>query len=236
MAIVQRNIQIKASPQEVMALLSDASRWPDWYPGMTEIDIAAPFPEEGGKVAFKVKSAGVSMLITETVLDYQPEKLQLLKMDGILSGHARWELSPEGDGTRLTTTFDYALPGGVFGKIADALGRFVDIGNVHDEKPGRGPLAQIGDGALDAAGPEIGGLNTQIVQCLAHNAFGIAILDIDHGERRGLCYGEARLGGCVVGIVVAHCPVAPLPAPLPWSRMAEPVVPDPEEVFVLPAL
>lgn len=121
MAIVQRNIQIKASPQEVMALLSDASRWPDWYPGMTEIDITGPFPEEGGKVAFKVKSAGVSMLITETVLDYQPEKLQLLKMDGILSGHARWELSPEGDGTRLTTTFDYALPGGVFGKIADAL-------------------------------------------------------------------------------------------------------------------
>jgi hypothetical protein len=49
------------------ALLSDASRWPDWYPGMTEIDVAPPFPEEGGKVAFKVKSAGVSMAITETV-------------------------------------------------------------------------------------------------------------------------------------------------------------------------
>jgi Polyketide cyclase / dehydrase and lipid transport len=66
MAIVQRNVQIKASPQEAMALLSDASRWPDWYPGMTEIDIAAPFPDEGGKVAFKVKSAGMSMSITET--------------------------------------------------------------------------------------------------------------------------------------------------------------------------
>ena len=45
MAIVQRNVQIKASPQETMALLSNASRWPDWYPGMTEIDIAAPFPD-----------------------------------------------------------------------------------------------------------------------------------------------------------------------------------------------
>jgi hypothetical protein len=31
------------------------------------------------------------------------------------------QLTPEGDGTRLTTTFDYALPGGVFGTIADAL-------------------------------------------------------------------------------------------------------------------
>lgn len=121
MAIVQRNVQIKASPQETMALLSDASRWPDWYPGMTEIDVAAPFPEEGGKVAFKVKSAGMSMPISETVLDYQPDKLQLFQMEGMLSGRARWELTPEGDGTRLTTTFDYALPAGVLGKLADAL-------------------------------------------------------------------------------------------------------------------
>jgi uncharacterized membrane protein len=42
-------------------------------------------------------------------------------MDGMLSGRARWELTPEGDETRLTTTFDYALPGGVLGKIADAI-------------------------------------------------------------------------------------------------------------------
>jgi uncharacterized protein YndB with AHSA1/START domain len=121
MAVVQRTVQIKASPQETMALLSDASRWPDWYPGMTELNVAAPFPEEGGKVAFKVKSAGMSMPITETVLDYQPGRLQLFQMEGTLSGRARWELTPEGDATRLTTTFDYALPGGVFGKFADAL-------------------------------------------------------------------------------------------------------------------
>ena len=121
MAIVQRNVQIKASPQETMALLSDASRWPEWYPGMTQTSITAPYPDEGGKVAFKVKSAGMSMPITETVLDYQPGKLQLFQIEGMMSGRARWELTPEGDGTRLTTMFDYTLPGGVFGKIADAL-------------------------------------------------------------------------------------------------------------------
>jgi uncharacterized protein YndB with AHSA1/START domain len=121
MAIVQRNVQIKASPQETMALLSDASRWPEWYPGLMEPNITAPYPEEGGKVAFKVKSAGLSMPITETVLDYQPGKLQLFQIEGMMSGRARWELTPERDGTRLTTMFDYTLPGGVFGKIADAL-------------------------------------------------------------------------------------------------------------------
>jgi uncharacterized membrane protein len=121
MAIVQRNIQVKASPQETMARLSEASRWPDWYPGMTAIEIVAPFPEAGGKVSFKVKSAGLSMPIRETVLEYQPDKLQLLQMEGMLSGRARWEVTPDGDGARLTTTFDYALPGGVLGKVADAL-------------------------------------------------------------------------------------------------------------------
>ena len=104
-----------------MAFLSDAGRWPDWYPGLTEIQVVEPFPEKGGKVSFKVKSAGMSMGITETVLDYRPGKLQVFQMEGMLSGQARWEVAPDGDGTVLTTTFDYTLPGGVFGRIADAL-------------------------------------------------------------------------------------------------------------------
>ena len=41
--------------------------------------------------------------------------------EGMLSGRARWELTPQDKGTRLTTTFDYALAGGAFGRIADAL-------------------------------------------------------------------------------------------------------------------
>ena len=121
MAVVQREVRVMTSPSETMALLADAARWPEWYPGMSAVDITAPFPEVGGRVAFKVRSAGLSMPITETVLDYQPGKLQLLEMAGMLSGRARWELNPEGDGTRLVTTFDYTLPGGVLGKLADAL-------------------------------------------------------------------------------------------------------------------
>lgn len=121
MAIVKRKIQINASPQATMTLLSDASRWPSWYPGMTSIDIMAPFPEKGGRVTFKVKSAGLSMPVTETVVDYQPGGLHVLEMEGMLRGRARWELTSDGAGSLLTTTFDYSLPGGVIGKVADAV-------------------------------------------------------------------------------------------------------------------
>jgi uncharacterized protein YndB with AHSA1/START domain len=121
MTIVQRSILINASPEATMAALSDAHRWPEWYPGMTQIQVDNPFPEKGGKVTFTVKSGPISFQITETVLDYQPGKLQVLQMEGMMSGKATWEVTPEGDGTRLSTTFDYTLPGGALGNIADTL-------------------------------------------------------------------------------------------------------------------
>ena len=121
MAVITRNVQIDASPLVTMELLSDASRWPDWYPGMTSISVSPPFPDVGGEVTFGVKSAGLTMSIQETVVGYQPGKLQHLEMEGMLRGLARWDLTPEGDGTRLTTTFDYSLPGGPIGWLADAL-------------------------------------------------------------------------------------------------------------------
>src|SRR4051794_12496750 len=121
MAIVQRNVQIKASPQDTMALLERCQPLAGLVSGHDGDRHRRSLPRRRGKVTFKVKSAGMSMPITETVLDYRPGELQLLQMDGMLSGRARWELTAEGDGTRLTTTFDYALPGGALGKIADAL-------------------------------------------------------------------------------------------------------------------
>jgi hypothetical protein len=42
-------------------------------------------------------------------------------MKGGLTGRARREFTPDGDGTRLATPFDYALSGGVFGRIVDPL-------------------------------------------------------------------------------------------------------------------
>ena len=63
---------------------------------MTEIDVAAPFPEQGGKVVFKVESAGMTSQITETVLDYQPDKLQLLQMEGMLLGARSLGADPGG--------------------------------------------------------------------------------------------------------------------------------------------
>lgn len=121
MALIKRDVKIAAAAQAVMDVLDDAGRWPDWYPGMTSIDVSGWSPDVGGKVAFTVKSAGLTMAIKETVVGYEPGRLQHLEMEGALRGLARWDLTSEGEGTRLTTTFDYSLPGGPIGWLADAL-------------------------------------------------------------------------------------------------------------------
>jgi hypothetical protein len=52
------------------------ARTPRWRTYNAEsIHQSGRFPEKGGKVAFKVRSAGVSIQTTETVLEYQPAKL-----------------------------------------------------------------------------------------------------------------------------------------------------------------
>ena len=79
MAIVKRSVKVNASSQETMALLSDARRWPEWYPGMTDLNLTAPFPEAGGKVAFKAKSGGIAVPITETVLEYQSDSCRFFR-------------------------------------------------------------------------------------------------------------------------------------------------------------
>ena len=121
MALITRSVKVDAAPRATMELLGDASRWPDWYPGMTSIDVSAWSPDVGGTVAFTVRSAGLTMAIKETVVAYQPGRLQHLEMEGALRGLARWDLTQEGEGTRLTTMFDYSLPGGPIGWLADAL-------------------------------------------------------------------------------------------------------------------
>lgn len=121
MTIVQHSILIQDSPENIMATLIDARRWPEWYPGMTQASPDNRFPEKGGKVTFTTKSGIASFQVTETVLDYQPAKLHAFQIEGMMSGNARWELTPEGATTRLNTTFDYTLMGGPLGQIMDTL-------------------------------------------------------------------------------------------------------------------
>lgn len=121
MTTLERSIVINATTDEVDAVTLDGNRFPEWYAGIQEARPDDTYPEPGGQVELLYKAAGVSFNLALTSLRIIRGEVLLLRMDGMISGKSRWRYAPEGEGTRVTCTFEYEIPGGGAGKALDKL-------------------------------------------------------------------------------------------------------------------
>jgi carbon monoxide dehydrogenase subunit G len=121
MAKVERSIFINASPESIDAITADGTRLTEWYAGVEKVEPDATFPELGGTMKTTYKSAGITFELTQTVVERVPGQTATYKMEGMITGTNHWVYTPEGEGTQVTATFDYEMPGGALGKVADKL-------------------------------------------------------------------------------------------------------------------
>jgi hypothetical protein len=121
MASLEKSVFINASPDEIDEVSLDAAGWPEWYPGVEEAVPDDVFPELGGVVEVVYKAGGSTFNLTFTVIEYQPHQSIAYELEGMITGTSRYHYTPEGDGTWLTSNYDYSLPGGILGKIADKM-------------------------------------------------------------------------------------------------------------------
>jgi uncharacterized membrane protein len=121
MTTLKRDIFINASAEDIYALTSDARRFPEWYAGIERAEPDDVFPQPGGKVRVDYKAAGISFKLTMTSLEQEPAKRIINQMEGMITGTNRWSYEPEGEGTRVRVEFEYEMPGGALGKLANRL-------------------------------------------------------------------------------------------------------------------
>ena len=121
MTTVERSVFINAPADAVSDISTDPSRLPEWYSGIERAEPDGVFPERGGKVAVTYKAAGVKFDLTMHSVEHVEGERQINRMEGMIAGTNRWEYTPEGDGIRVTATFDYEIPGGVLGQMADKM-------------------------------------------------------------------------------------------------------------------
>jgi uncharacterized membrane protein len=121
MTVVEREIIIGAPADEIAAYAEDNSRVSEWYAGISESNPSSDWPEVGATSSQVYNAAGAKFSMTLRVTDYQHAKLLAFDMDGMIKGNSRWEFIPVEDGTRVRVIFDYTMPGGGLGKIADKL-------------------------------------------------------------------------------------------------------------------
>lgn len=121
MNIVEREIVIQASPDEIDVITLDGRRLPEWYTGIETAVADDRYPEPGGVVDVTYKAAGVSFQMQMTSLRLSRGHSLLLRLEGMIIGKSRWIYSQEGESTRVTSRFEYEMPGGGVGQALNKL-------------------------------------------------------------------------------------------------------------------
>ena len=121
MAKVERSILINASGDQIDVITRDGKRLAEWYAGVEKAEPDEAYPNPGGKIVMTYKSGGAKFDITQTVLERVDGQSAKYQMEGMITGTNQWVFTPEGAGTLVKATFDYEMPGGVLGKLADKM-------------------------------------------------------------------------------------------------------------------
>jgi uncharacterized membrane protein len=121
MTTLERSISVNASADTIQAISDDARRLPEWYAGIEKAEPDDVFPEPGGKVEMVYKAAGVNFNLTQTSVERVAGQVGVNQMEGMIAGTNRMTFTPEGEGTRVTMSFEYEIPGGGVGKLVDRL-------------------------------------------------------------------------------------------------------------------
>jgi hypothetical protein len=119
--VLERSIVINATTEAIDRVTLDGARFPEWYAGVQQATPDDLYPEPGGRVALVYRAAGARFNMTMTSLRIVHGHSLLLRMEGMITGKSRWIYTPEGEGTRVSCTFEYDVPGGDVGQAFNKL-------------------------------------------------------------------------------------------------------------------
>jgi len=121
MTTLERSILINAPIDAVEAISDDGRRLSEWYAGIEQAEPDDLYPEVGGRITMVYKAAGMTFNMSQTVVERVPGERGTNRMEGMITGTNRLTFTPEGEGTRMTMSFEYEMPGGGLGKVVDKL-------------------------------------------------------------------------------------------------------------------
>jgi uncharacterized membrane protein len=121
MTRLERSILINVSTDAINAVTLDGTRLPEWYAGVEAVEVDDTYPEPGGVVNMTYKAAGITFKVDMTSQELARGDHMHLQMKGMITGTNHWSYKPEAGGTRVTVVFDYEMPGGALGAIANKL-------------------------------------------------------------------------------------------------------------------
>jgi len=121
-AHMERSIVIEASPADIFTVLNDLHRFNDWSPWYAR-DPEAEYRYDGAASGVGARMSWVSELPevgsgSQEIIASEPDRMveTLLDFGSDGTATARFEISPEGSGSRVTWSLDVEFGGGIPGR------------------------------------------------------------------------------------------------------------------------
>jgi uncharacterized membrane protein len=124
MGHIRESIHVDAPIGQVWELAANCERYLEWQTGIVEVKgCTGPIDHVGARYTSVYKAMGRSLEVTVEVTRAEKPRLIENKLTVPGGGHGTvlQMAEPAGRGTDLTLTFDYELPGGFVGSVADKL-------------------------------------------------------------------------------------------------------------------
>jgi carbon monoxide dehydrogenase subunit G len=120
---VSRSVEIDAPVERVFAFMDDPHNHVTVTPSLAEVRNVEPLEDEGKRLDYTFRMAGVGLdgELVETV--HEPDERMVFDMRGQLEGEIDLAFAPVEDGTELTYTGRYELPGRVLSAVAEPFVR-----------------------------------------------------------------------------------------------------------------
>lgn len=111
METITEDIEIAAAPEVVYALWKDPETFVDIVPPLSDAQLE-------GDTLYWTAAGPFGMTLNgeaQITVDEPPERLAWETVEGAVEAHGEVSLAPAGDGTRLTYSLNYSVPGGAVG-------------------------------------------------------------------------------------------------------------------------
>ena len=125
MAQLRQTLEIAVPVSRLDEIVRDPHQWARFWVGMGEPDRVFGDGAPGTKVEMTVLFMGVRMRMIERTIEERHNEDGSTdwrwQMEGALTATLSCHHAPRGEGSEITTEFDYTMPGSVLGKVADRL-------------------------------------------------------------------------------------------------------------------
>jgi ribosome-associated toxin RatA of RatAB toxin-antitoxin module len=124
---LERSIVIERGAARVFGLVSEPSRYPEFFAGITKWESRSQ-KKRGIGARFRVlmKVGSIEAGGTVTVSNWEDDRLIAWSSDQGIRHKGQWSLEPRGPATKLTLIMEYELAGGPMGWLVERIaGRIV---------------------------------------------------------------------------------------------------------------